>query len=159
MNTDELIDNTITSLKIISMVQKNGRLCIRKGQLAIETNDKWQSVRRWLSNDSRDQTLMHMRNCINNAVKLSKAIINNSLDVDMRTWTISRLIIEMNNCQAGLVNLKTTYTGDAPYVAAIDVLLERLIANCYELQIFIESQPSPKTANTRNNNESKNNTK
>lgn len=134
MNIDEQIDNTITSLKILAMVQKNGRLCIRKGQLAIEPDDHWQSFRRWLKRDSRDQILLHMRNCIANAIKLSKALINDQLEVDLKIWTIGRLTTEMANAQSGLVNLKTTYCDDLAMVAAIDVLIERLAANCAELQ-------------------------
>ncbi len=134
MNIEEQIDNTITSLKIIAMVQKNGRLCIRKGQLAIEPDDRLQAIRRWFNRDSRDQLLLHLRNTINNAVKLSRAILQQQLEVELRPWALQRLLAEMTNSQNGLVNLKTTYADDPAMVAAIDVLIERLSAHCQELQ-------------------------
>jgi hypothetical protein len=149
MNSDELIDNTLTSLKIIAMVQKNGRLCVRKGQLAIEVDDHWQTLRRWINHDSRDQIILHMRNCIGNAIKLSKGLIHNQIETDMKTWTIGRLITEMTNSQTGLVNLKTTYCLDPAMVAAIDVLVERLTANCCELQSFFENRPSNDQTNQK----------
>lgn len=44
----------------------------------------------------------------------------------------------MTNCQSGLTNLKTTYNDDSIMIANIDVLLERLQANCEELHIYLE---------------------
>lgn len=150
MNSEEFVDITITSLKVISMVQKNGRLCIRKGQLSIEPDDRWQGLRRWLLKDSRDQILMHMRNSINNAIKLSKQLISNQIEVDLKHWTIQRLIGEMTNSRGGLVNLKTTYSEDPTMMAAIDVLIERLEAHCGELQTFSDTKPPPsQTTNHR----------
>ena len=133
MNIEDQIDNTITSLKIIAVVQKNGRLCIRKGQLAIEPDDRLQAIRRWFNRDSRDQLLLHLRNTINNAVKLSRAILQQQLEVELRPWALQRLLAEMTNSQNGLVNLKTTYADDPAMVAAVDVLIERLSAHCQEL--------------------------
>ena len=136
MNTEELIDSTITNLKIISAVQKNGRLCIRKGQLTLERDDHFQIIRRWVNKDSRELTLMHIKNTINNAIKLSKGLIQNLIQTDLRQWTIEKLIEEMQNCQGGLLNLKTTYNDDYSFKATLDVLGERLEANCEELQDF-----------------------
>lgn len=130
MNTEEHIDNIITNLKIIGMVKNNGRLCVRKGGLALEPDDYFQTVRRWVNKDSREITLMHVRNTISNAIKLLKSVKNGQVEVQMRDWTISRIVEEMINCQDGLNNLKTTYATDAALVASIDVLLERLEANC-----------------------------
>lgn len=166
MNADEQIDSTITSLKIIAMVQKNGRLCIRKGQLAIESDDRFQAFRRWFNRDSRDQLILHLRNCINNAVKLSRALLANQLETDLRPWVINRLITEMTNSQAGLINLKTTYSEDPAMVAAIDVLIERLIAHCAELSTsdcvgtFSKkvSPENPSTQHQPNNNNINNKT-
>jgi hypothetical protein len=142
MNPDEMIDNTLTSLKIMAMLPKNGRLCVRKGQLAIESDDNWQTIRRWINHDSRDQIMLHMRNCIGNAIKLSKGLIHNQIETDLKSWTIGRLLVEMKNSQTGLVNLKTTYCSDPAMVAAIDVLIERLNANCDELKTFEELTPT-----------------
>jgi hypothetical protein len=136
MNTEELIDATITNLKIISAVQKNGRLCIRKGQLSLEKDDHFQIIRRWVNKDSRDLALVHIKNTINNAIKLSKGIIQNQIQTDLRQWTLDKLLEEMQNCQGGLTNLKTTYNDDYSFKATLDVLGERLDANCKDLQEF-----------------------
>lgn len=133
MNTEEMIDNTIANLKVIGMVQKNGRLSVRKGQLTLEPDDHFTKLRRWFNKDSRDLTLMHMRNTINNAIKLSKGIFTNKIETELKNWSIQRLANEMQNCQLGLVNLKTTYNDDSMMVANLDVILDRLKAHCAEL--------------------------
>lgn len=133
MNTDDQVDSTITSLKVISMVQKNGRLSVRKGQLTLEPDDHLKTLRRWLFKDSRDHTLMHIKNTINNAIKLSKGIIENKIETELKTWSVHRLATEMQNCQSGLINLKTTYNDDPLFMASIDVLNDRLQQHCKEL--------------------------
>jgi hypothetical protein len=140
MNTEDLIDTTITNLKIIGCVPKNGRLCIRKGSLSLESDDHLQTLRRWFNRDSREITIIHIRNTINNAMKLSKGLATNQIETELRTWTLNKLMQEMNNCQQGLINLKTTYNYDTSYKASIDVLSERLQANCEELHIITNKQ-------------------
>jgi len=137
MNTEDLIDSTITNLKIIGCVPKNGRLCIRKGQLTLEPDDHFQLLRRWINRDSREITLIHIRNTINNALKLSKGLMSNQIDTELKKWTLQKLIQEMLNCQQGLINLKTTYNDDYAFKASLDVLCERLQANCVELNEYI----------------------
>jgi len=44
MNIDEQIDNTITTLKVLGMLPKNGRLCVRKGQLTLEADNHVMSL-------------------------------------------------------------------------------------------------------------------
>lgn len=139
MNTEDQIDVIITSLKVISLVQKNGRLCIRKGALTIEPDDHLQRVRRWMYNDSRDLTLIHIRNTIMNATKIMKGIIKKQIEIELKDWTLHTLFNEMTNYQSGLINLKTTYNHDAIMVSSIEVLLERLKANCDELHVYLAS--------------------
>jgi hypothetical protein len=133
--TENIIDSTITTLKVISMVGKNGRLSIRKGQLTLEPEDTMQKFRRWFNKDSRDQTLIHIKNTINAAMQLSLGIKSNKIQTELKEWTFHSLVAEMMNCQAGLMNLKTTYNDDPLFKASIEVINERLQAHCQELSI------------------------
>jgi hypothetical protein len=130
MASDEFIDNTIANLKIIGMVPQNGKLCVRKGQLCVETTDQMQPVRRWVRGDSRDLTLMHVRNTISNATRITYLL---SADSDAGTnpkkWTISRIASDMSQCEVGLQNLRTTYAADSIMVANVGVIIERLAAH------------------------------
>lgn len=139
MNTEDQVDSTITALKVISMVQKNGRLSVRKGQLTLDPDDHLKTFRRWFFKDSRDHALMHIKNTINNAIKLSKGIIENKLETELKGWSVHRLATEMQNCQVGLMNLKTTYNEDPLFKASIDVLNDRLQQHCRELLSYCES--------------------
>lgn len=142
MNLEDQVDNIISNLKVIGMIHKNGRLCVRKGSLTIEQDDSFQKIRRWLYNDSRDVILMHIRNTINNAIKLVNGIENNLIDINLKDWVIDQIYKEMRHCQDGLTNLKTTYRGDSMMIANIDVLLERLCANCEKIsKKFTEVKP------------------
>lgn len=155
MNTEDFIDTTITNLKIIGCVPKNGRLCIRKGQLTLEPDDHFQIFRRWMNRDSREVTLMHIRNTISNAIKLSKGLMTNQIQADLKQWTIDKLLQEMSNCQAGLLNLKTTYNDDHNFKASLDVLSERLQANCNELHDYVIKHNLASNSNTNSNSNKK----
>lgn len=145
---EEFIDTTIAALKIIGMVPKNGKLCVRKGQLSLDVADNTQAVRRWVQGDSRDVTLMHARNTINSAVKISKALSEeratppNTSAGNLSRWTLGRLVAEMEQCDVGLQNLKTTYACDSAMVANLDVLSDRLRAHRSELSKGISSASS-----------------
>lgn len=130
---DDVLDKTMANLKLIGMINKGHKICLRKGQLNIETMDRLQFLKRWLMKDSRDVTLIHIRNTINEAIKIAKGLINNSIQSDMKVWTISAINQELRNCETGLQNLKTTYMEDSSVVANIDVLIDKCKAQCDEI--------------------------
>ena len=140
MNTEDVIDTTIANLKVIGMVQKNGRLSIKKGQLTIEPDDHFQRLRRWFNKDGRDLTLMHIRNTVNNAIKLTKGMIENTIEQhpSLKSWALQRFTTELQNCQAGILNLKTTYNDDSQMVANLDVIGDRIQAHYLELSNYIK---------------------
>jgi hypothetical protein len=141
MTTENNIDNTITALKVISMVGKNGRLSVRKGHLTLESEDTMQKFRRWFNKDSRDQTLIHIKNTIHNAMQLSTGLKARTIQTELKEWTFQCLHTEMQNCQAGLMNLKTTYNDDPLFKASIEVIHERLNAHCKELMSDDQYRP------------------
>lgn len=141
MNTDEYIDTIFANMKVIGMLQKNSKLCIRKDRLTIDGDDRLQSLRRWIFKDGRNSVLIHIRNTINSAIRISKCFLKDEQTHDLRNWTILRMHEEMRNCENGLQNLKTTYMDDSAMVAALDVLVERLRANHEEIARKYDSEP------------------
>ena len=131
---DEVVDRTMANLKLISMINKSEKLCIRKGQLNIEQVDRLQPFRRWINKDSRDMSLIHIRNTINDTIKITKGLITNNLQHDLSTWTVNTLNDEMNKCEIGLQNLKTTYAEDPSYIANLDVMIDRCRAHSQEIE-------------------------
>jgi hypothetical protein len=130
---EEMIDKTMANLKLIGMVNKGEKLCIKKGQLNIEIIDRLQPFRRWYNKDSRDVSLIHIRNAINDAIKISKGLLSNTIQSDMKIWTVNAFNQEIKNCINGLQNLKTTYEEDPCFVANLDVLLDRCKAQYEEI--------------------------
>jgi len=136
--SEDFVDTTITSLKILGMVPKNGKLCIRKGQLCVDS-PRAQWMRRWMNGDSRDLTLIHAKDTINNSIKIARGVKNNSSTVTPAgMWTLERILHEMERCRVGLQNLKTTYADDSTMVANLDVLIERQAAHREEIVKFVE---------------------
>lgn len=140
MATEEFVDATIATMKIIGMVPKNGKLCVRKGHLCLDTSDQSQPVRRWVQGDSRDCTLQHVRNTINSAFKISRFLVTMPSTSYMTYWTLDRILAEMCQCEIGLQNLKTTYCTDSMMVANLEVLLDRLVAHEGEVRKFLSKK-------------------
>lgn len=168
MNTlhEEFVDQTVANLKVIGMLQRNDKLRVHKGQLCIDHHDgALQSVRRWLYRDSRDVTLIQLRNTVSNAIRIARAMTElvgapegaagplalisaraagaDAITADMREWTLGRLVDEMASAQLGLQNLRATYAGDSSFVASLDVLAERLHANSVKLGGAAPERPPP----------------
>jgi hypothetical protein len=152
MDADDFIDSTIANLKIVGMLQKNEKIRVYKGQISIDKGDgATQAIRRWLNRDSRDVTLIHLRNTVNNAVRIARALAYADTEKhqrrgapvrplwaskptdDERDWTLKRLITEMQAAEIGLQNLRATYNADSSVIAAVDVLTDRLRMNSDEL--------------------------
>ena len=131
---DEYVDRTMANLKLVGMVNKGAKLCVFKGQLNIETVDRLQSFRRWYHKDSREVTLIHIRNTINDAIKIAKGLISNTIQSDLKIWTIGAINQELKNCENGLQNLKTTYIEDSSFVANMDVLIDKCKAQSDEIE-------------------------
>ncbi|KAG1678773.1 hypothetical protein FOA52_012813 [Chlamydomonas sp. UWO 241] len=120
------------------MVTKNGKLCVRKGQLCLD-HVQAQSVRRWVNGDSRDTTIMHVKSTISNAMRVARSIIASKPECNIAKWTLHRLLAEMQACECGLENLKSTYITDSMMLANLDVIIERRRANMTEIREFIEA--------------------
>ena len=145
MQGDDFVDATMANLKIISMLQKNDKIRVHKGNISIDRGDgAVQAIRRWLNRDSRDVTLIHLRNTITNAIRIARSLSDTPQHSSsqrhvrgMKDWTLQRLVGEMAAAEMGLQNLRATYMMDSGIVAAVDVLTERLRANC---EAFMDSQ-------------------
>jgi hypothetical protein len=131
---DDVIDKLMANLKLVAMINKGEKVCVRKGQLNIEPVDRLQSMRRWYNKDSRDVTLVHIRNTVNDAIKVAKGLLANNIQSDLKVWTVTALNIELKNCEVGLQNLKTTYMDDSSFVANMDVLIDKCKAQCDEIE-------------------------
>jgi len=160
---EEFIDSTIAGLKVISMVPKNGKLSVKKGQICLESQLKAQGLRRWINGDSRDMTILHVKNTVSNAFKIGRMLMSSTaesacsvMEETMRIWTLEKISTELEKSEAGLLNLKTTYADDSLMLATIDVMVDRQRAHRSEISQFLIGaslmDPKPQTTKTSKQN-------
>ena len=86
---EEFIDNIITNLTILSIIEINDKLGVRKGHLSID-NGSLQFIRRWFYRDSRDVIKIFIRDLVKNiTIVFSK--INSYEDSG---WVLARILTE-----------------------------------------------------------------
>ena len=120
---EDSIDYIITNLKIISIVQINEKLGIKKGHLIIDRDSNIQPIKRWLNRDSRDMVLNFIKDLLKNICNSLNKI--KSLEQQDYLWNLGRILIEMDSIESGLNNLKTTYSDDPVTNANIDNLITK----------------------------------
>ena len=111
---EELVDNIITNLKILSLVNKDDKLCIRKGHLQIDKASYFRFIKRYYYNDSRYSTIEFLKKIVNNM----KGLKGFSLSEE----TIHKIEIGINN-------LQISYSNDPVMIAILDNLLNKLKKN------------------------------
>jgi len=142
---EDFADITLTNLKVLGMAQKGSKLAVRKGHLCLDEPGYARFVRRWLHNDCRDLTLMHVRSTVNSALAMvasaavdhvvRRPIEDNGENQEARLADERRrLLREFRNAAKGLENLRCTYRQDSMMVASLDVLLEKLLRACGSLE-------------------------
>ena len=109
---EETVDLIITNIKVISQLNPNDKLCIRKGHLYIDTSSNFQFLKRWFNCDSRENVLIYIHKLIKNI----KIVLEDRNSND-RLWILTRILTELENAENGLINLKRTYSLD-PYMIA-----------------------------------------
>ena len=118
---EDFIDNIITNIKILGMIQINEKLCIRKGHLQIDYISNVRSFKRWLFRDSRDTILIYIKELIRNLTVILKT---------PDKWTLTRILNEMDNALSGLGNLKTTYSDDPIMIVTFDNIIIKFKELC-----------------------------
>lgn len=121
---DNFIDDIITNLKIIGMVQKNDKLSISTGHLKIDKEDHVQFVRRWLNRDSRESTILFIKNVMKNLNDLITRL--EIFEIDDKIWIVKRIVSELENVEVGIKNLKITYVNDSYVCVNLDNILSKL---------------------------------
>ena len=115
------MDHVITNLKIISLIQTNEKLCIRKGHLQIDNSIKLQFLSRWFYRESRDVILLFINDLIKNIFYF---LHNNDKYIDY-LWNLTHILIELEHTENGLENLKTTYIYDPYMIVNIDHIITK----------------------------------
>jgi hypothetical protein len=129
-------DTLLINLKIISKIPKNGRICRSyDGVISLEQDSFLQSIRRFLTKDSRKQALFEINSIINECICTVNNILNskyiNSMNTDNEMFIkhceyLDIVVTEMENAKGGLQNLKFTYTSDHNVASQLDIALLKM---------------------------------
>ena len=136
MNKDDILVN----LKIFSKIKKNDKLSISENLLEIE-NRYFASIRRWLNNDNRKDSLLYISSIIDKAFTIidetysneqqerNKHENNNNPVIPFKeenSELLKKFSVELTNAINGLINLKYTYTSDSLIQSKIDLLIDKV---------------------------------
>lgn len=125
-------DKLFINLKILSKIQKNGRICRSyDGIISLENDNFYQSIKRFVSHDSRKQSIFEINSIINESIECLNSIINskymNKLQANSDEYfksceDISLILKELSAARHGIENLKFTYTIDANIESQLDII-------------------------------------
>lgn len=129
-------DKLLINLKILSKIQKNGRICRSyDGIIALDSDNVYQPLRRFLTNDSRKQAVFEINSivieCIDTLTYFSnsKFMTKESYYTDeyLRTCENMHLVLsEMELARIGIINLKFTYQEDPNIASQLDIIILKM---------------------------------
>lgn len=113
---DELIDEVLTSLKIIGSIKEGQKVCVRNGLLTLEQHSSGflPALKRFIYGDNREITVRYIKNVIHNALSIVKVVKNTDIVKNLEEAVI------------GLKRLEVTYSADIATVSGIQVLVTRI---------------------------------
>ena len=158
----DLIDNTIYNLKIISSLQETDKLNYNDNfKLEIDNTYFLRPLYRWWLNSNRINTINIIQQTVNNTIQITDFIFKNELCIqknekerEQRLNTnrsffrisnsnlLKMFLIEITNVLKGIDNLKKTYNGDTTILTELDIIQHKLKLRLEKLndklQIIIE---------------------
>ena len=117
---EESIQELLIDLKIISMVDPQGKLYMHGGNLALEPVSLWQPVRRYLSNSNRGIVSQKIKQRI---IELETLLKDQQIK---QKWIMRELFVLLEPVKNGLSNLQQTYVHDSQINALFSLFLARL---------------------------------
>lgn len=129
-------DKLFINLKILSKIQKNGRICRSyDGIISLENNSVYQSIKRFVSNDSRKQSISEINSIINECIDCLESLVNskymNKNNCESSEYVkccedLSLLLNELESAKIGIENLKFTYKIDANVESQLDIVIVKI---------------------------------
>jgi hypothetical protein len=134
---EERADELLSKLRVISILQPQDRLSVRRDGLHIYSHldsasllqKCKQPMLRWWNQDSRTHTLDAISALVKESSGLCVELKKSKNDVQ-----IDRFINQFTEILKGLDNLKTTYKSDAHTVSIIETIKERVLLTTNGLQ-------------------------
>lgn len=129
-------DKLLVNLKILSKIQKNGRIARSyDGIISLESDAVYQPLRRFLAADSRKQAIFEINSIITECIDTIAHILNsktmntklhNTDEYVKGCESLGLLLKEMTEARAGIANLKFTYQTDLNTASQIDIIVLKI---------------------------------
>lgn len=129
-------DKLLINLKIISKIQKNGRITRSyDGIISLENDVFYQSIKRFISNDSRRQAVFEINSVITECIETMNHILNSKYMNKTYCQTeeyikncelLELLLTEIGLAKTGVENLKFTYQNDQNIISQIDIVILKI---------------------------------
>jgi hypothetical protein len=137
-------DKLFINLKILSKIQKNGRICRSSdGIIALENENFYQSIKRFITSDSRRQSVFEINSIINETIECMNNIVNskfmnkiysNTDEYYKHCETLSLLLRELCAAKNGIEHLKFTYSSDPNVNSQLDILVIKINSSIKDMQ-------------------------
>lgn len=125
-------DKLFINLKILSKIQKNGRISRSSdGIISLEQETFYQSLKRFITSDSRKQSVFEINSIINETIECMHNIVNSKFMNKMYSntdeyyknyETLCLLLQELTAAKGGIEHLKFTYSVDPNVNSQLDIL-------------------------------------
>lgn len=174
LSLDQLKDNCLANLKILSAIKIGQKLGYFQNKFYIDEDSYISSGTRWWNKSSRNETISQLEKFVSNVFKSIDNIYSNEANIKNNYYTDivgvsktfkeenSTILLtynsEINNCIKGLSNLKQTYKDDISTVSSLDIIIEKLNVRVKKIQglLQIDCNNSSKSNNQNNNDSNKN---
>jgi hypothetical protein len=137
-------DKLFINLKILSKIQKNGRISRSSdGIIALENETFYQSIKRFVTSDSRRQSVFEINSIINETIECMTNIVNSKFMNKMYSNTdeyykncenLNLLLKELISAKVGIENLKFTYSADPNVNSQLDILIIKMNSSIKDMQ-------------------------
>jgi hypothetical protein len=133
MNSLTIPYNLLINLNILSKIEKNGKITkSTNGVISIESTMRFQSLKRFISRDSRKQSVSEIKYVIEECIMHYMMIINskflnktfsNTEEFYKMCELIGLLHSQLESAKIGIENLKFTYQQDKNISSELDVII------------------------------------
>jgi hypothetical protein len=136
---NEITDNILVNLKIISKIGPNNKLKLVNNYSTIEKEGIATWLTRWYYGDSREKTVNFIKTVVNDAINITNDLMNSTYINNKNkktayeetefTKALSTLFLiknEMSNSKTGIINLQKTYELDIQIISQLEVLLNKI---------------------------------
>ena len=134
MSFNTEIDTYLLNLKIISKIEENDKLITTDKLIKIDKPTVFQGVHRWMSSESRTNTLEILNQIYENSFDITDILLTKEKDLDenkkeledSNSQIFQKFIIEFTNSLVGIDNLKKTYKDDILILSQLDMISNKI---------------------------------